>query len=524
MSRRIVLLCAAASAALATSDLNAATLFWQGTNVSGTLTGPNYSDGANPNVTPTSGDVLNIGGGGTATHSTPGPISFQKLRIGHNQAPGGTGTGTVTISDGAVVNLTVGATGAANAALWVGQGRNATLNIDGAGTTVSSARLIIIGYTNNTGNAGTVNITNGGTLTSTLGNISMGEGTGGTPNGTQGHLFVNGTVNVTSASADLNVGVDNATSSVTQTGGLIDVNDRIDIALGGSANSFYSISGGETRSGGAIGVGFGTSTGATFTLQGTGLVNAGGRFVMGSGTATGVTMNHSAGTLNTTLDVRVGDAFTSATSDATYNLSGTGVLNTTTGGIIGRRGVGRFFQSGGDANFGGTLSIGLVQSAGTETGDGLYEISDGDFTSGGLNIATEGTGQFRVVGDDGTVDINGDLNNNNTAEGLGTLAFELESGDLLSLIDVSGAATFNLGAAIVFDTSNAAPTQAAYDLLTAATITDNGIAFTGPTGWTYQIVPGGNGQILQVVVPEPASFGLIALTSLLALRRRRATR
>ena len=46
-------------------------------------------------------------------------------------------------------------------------------------------------------------------------------------------------------------------------------------------------------------------------------------------------------------------------------------------------------------------------------------------------------------------------------------------------------------------------------------------AFSGPAGWSYQIVPGGNGEILQVVVPEPASFGLIALTGFLALRRRR---
>jgi hypothetical protein len=51
------------------------------------------------------------------------------------------------------------------------------------------------------------------------------------------------------------------------------------------------------------------------------------------------------------------------------------------------------------------------------------------------------------------------------------------------------------------------PTQTTYDVLTATTISDLGISFTG-SGWGYQIVPGGNGQILQLVqAAEPDQPG-----------------
>jgi hypothetical protein len=88
--------------------------------------------------------------------------------------------------------------------------------------------------------------------------------------------------------------------------------------------------------------------------------------------------------------------------------------------------------------------------------------------------------------------------NVNTATGAqGTLAYQLETGDLLSQIGVTGTATFAAGSILAFDTSLATPTQAAYDLLTATTITDNGITKNFPAGWDYHIIAGGNGQILQ---------------------------
>ena len=510
----------AAAAWLAGSPLQAATIFWQGG--SGGLISANYSDGTNSGLTPTSGDVVNFGNGGTATYNTPGPLSLQKLRVGHNQttpAPGGSGTGVVTISGGANVALTVGASGADNASLWVGNVQNGTLNIDGATTSVLAARLIVVGYGNNVARTGTINITNGASLTATLGNIQLGEGTGGTPTGVQGHMFVNGNLTTTDVGADLNIGIRAATSSFTQTGGLVSIGDVIEVGVssGSNTNSSFNISGGTTTHGGNFFVGRGSTVGATVNISG-GVINTGNRYLMGAGTATGIVTNHSGGTLNTVLDLRVGD---SGSGDTTYNLSGAGVINSTTGGIVGRQGAAKFLQTGGTANFNGTLSIGNRESA-TGATSGLYEISSGDLNVlTALNVATNGTGEFRVLGDDATIDVTGNMSVGNTANGLGTLGYKLEAGDLLSVIGVTGTATFNSGAALVFDASASTPTQTVYDLLTAASIVDNGIAFTGPANWNYRIVTGGAGQILQAfTVPEPTSIGLALLAGVALIRRR----
>jgi hypothetical protein len=242
--------------------------------------------------------------------------------------------------------------------------------------------------------------------------------------------------------------------------------------------------------------------------------------LIGSGTATGVSVNHSGGTVATDLDVRVGDTTTGTT---TYNLSGTGVINSTTGGIVGRQGTALFDQTGGTANWNGGFSIGNRETAVNPT-TGLYKISAGfaNFNAG-LNIAPKGTGELRVIGDDGSIDVTGNLTVNSTVDGVGTLAFELQTGDLLSVINVTGNATLNANSVLVFDTTNAAPTQTVYDLLTAAdVIVDNAMTFTAPAGWNYQIVAGGNGEILQVyTVPEPGTIGLMAMAGLFAFRRRR---
>jgi hypothetical protein len=537
MNRNSIIAAAASVAVgLVASQVNAATLSWVSGN--GAITDSNYTDGTLTGLAAGSADVVQIGvtGGVSVTASGGSPLSYQKLRVGHTQNPqGGSGSainpqgpGTLTVDNGTAISLTVGAAGAGNASLWVGNVQNGTLNIDGAGSSVTAARLIEIGYGNNTARNGTVNITNGGTLTATLGNINLGEGISAGLNGVQGRLFVNGTVNATSGGADLIVGVHNATSFVEQSGGQINVNDRIEVAQGGSSNSYFKVTGGTTTAGGTIAVGLGTSTGATFTLSGTGTVSAGGRFVMGGGTATSVVMNHSAGTLTTTLDVRIAEAFTSGTSDATYNLSGTGAINSTTGMIVGRQGVGKMFQTGGTVTLNGGLSISNIAGAATPVAtSGLYEISAGSLTvnnSAGiaLNLGMTNAGEFRVVGDDSAIDLNGNFVVTTTGS---TLAFELESGDLLSVIDVSGTATFVSGTNLVFDGTNAAPTQTVYDLLKATDVIDNGIAFSTPnlSNWGYRIVAAeGGGEILQAyLVPEPGTLGLAAMAGMMFLARRR---
>jgi hypothetical protein len=78
---------------------------------------------------------------------------------------------------------------------------------------------------------------------------------------------------------------------------------------------------------------------------------------------------------------------------------------------------------------------------------------------------------------------------------------------------------------LVFDATNAAPTQTVYDLLKAFDVIDNGIAFSTPnlTGWGYRIVAAeGGGEILQAyLVPEPGTLGLAAMAGMALLARRR---
>ena len=515
---------------LATSSLDAANLYWEGSGVTGELTGANYFnfDATLSAQSPTATDVVAVGLNGIANHSTPGLLALQKLRVGHNGQTGLTtynGPGTVNVSNGAQISLTEGAAGAANASLWVGNVQNGTLNIDGAGTSVTAARLIIIGYGNNQNRTGTVNVSNGGSLVATLGNITMGEGTGNNKNGVKGVLNVTGgTVSVLDPGADIIVGNDVAQCTVTQSGGLISVADQIIIGRGGSTGSSYTMTGGTTTTGNSFFVGRGldmdetsTSDGgsinATLNISGDAVLNVGMRLLIGSASAgtppgtahgaLGATANQTGGTVNTTADVRVGDA---NADNSTYNFSG-GTINSTTGGFVGRQGSGVFNQTGGVANFTGTLHIGNRDGAFFVNNKGLYKISSGELNAGngtggvGMAIATLGTGEFRVVGDDASIDILGSLNIGNNAEGVGTLAFEFETGDLLSTINVANNATFTLGSKLVLDSTNAAATQLSYDLLTAVDIDDQGLIFEGPAGWTTQIVAGGNGEILRAVAP-----------------------
>jgi plastocyanin len=529
MSRGRTLIVTAIIAALGGPQLEAATIFWKGG--SNTFTAVNYvTNPATVDVAPQPGDVVNFGQNGTATHAVAGSTSVGRLRIGHNQAINN-GVGTITVNSGnlAVTNNVIG-----TPALMVGQQRNGTLNINGPGS-VTVTRLMVIGTGTDMTRLGTVNVNSGGTLTVSLGNLELGESSGTLTQGVPGKLNVTGNVTLADSSGDLNIGIAGATGTYTQTDGVLSVGDIIEIGTNVSTNtnSSFSISGGTATTGGNIIVGRGASVGATVSISGNAVVNVGNRFLLG-GTAntsagnlpagsfaTGVVTNHTGGILNTVLNLVVADAFPSATSDATYNLSGNGEINATTGGIVGRQGIGKFFQSGGTANFNSTLAIGNRQGAPLAT-DGLYKISAGDLNvQTALNIASSGTGELRVVGDDATIDVTGTFTVSSTGSGTGTLAYELAAGDSLSMINVTGTATFNAGTIVRIDDTNASFSQFHYDVLTASNIVDNGINFIAPAGWWYKIIDGGNGQILRINVPEPSVAALISLALCLIAGRRR---
>jgi hypothetical protein len=511
--------------------------------------------------------------------------SFQKLRVGHIQGAAAVqGAGTVTINNGAALNLSVGGSGSANASLWVGNGQSGTLNIDGAGTSLAAAQLIEIGYgSDSTANA-TVNITNGAALAATTGNINIGDRIGTSGSGIPGHLNISdsGSVLTVNGSADFNIGL-RAGSSYMQSDGNVSIGDQINVGQNGAQNSSFTMSGGTLTAGGAVtvgdntangssfsvsggtfqsasvtigatannvtgsftgsavikiptnnfNVGLGTSqnasvlvadnvdinipntasstgnvfigrdtsTGATFNMTG-GTIETGRNFLLGNASgATGIVGNQSGGTITTTLNFVVTDT----NGAATYNLSGTGAIVSNGLVIVGRQtATGVMNQTGGTVTAALGVAVSNAQSATQTTwGTGVYNISGGTMTANqttgtALAIAPQGNnGTFRVIGDDATIDVNGNMTVNAGGGAQGTLAYQLETGDSLSQIDVSGNATFSAGAILSFDTSLDAPAQATYNVLTALDIIDNGITFSGPAGWNYQIIAGGNGEILQ---------------------------
>jgi hypothetical protein len=574
------------------AEAQAINIFWQGGT--GNLTDSNYSDGTNTNLAPQSTDVLFLGNSGTITHAVAGITQYQKLRVGHDLTPpGGVGPATLTVNNGAQLSLTTAGAGA-DASLIIGagsttagSGASGTLNIDGAGSSVTSAQLVQIGFGGASTASATVNITNGGALVAFQGNINLGERNTSTTSGIPGHLDISGagsTLTIATASADLNIGV-RATSTYEQTDGTVSIGDAVNVGQNGAQNSSFEVSGGTFTAGGTITVGDNnahgssfkvsggtvesqaivvgpnannvvaeitgnaivnikatgnnfnvgtgdaqgasllvadnadinvpntaastgnvfigrdTSTNTTFTMTG-GTIDTGRNFLLGNATgATGIVGMQSGGTITTTLNFVVADT----NGGSIYNLSG-GSIVANGSVVVGRQTTaansGVMNQTGGTLTSANGVSIGNAQDANTALwGTGIYNISGGTITANqttgtALNIGPQGAGTFRVIGDDATIDINGNMIVQKGVSNQGTLAYQFETGDLLSMIDVSGNATFNAGSILDLDTT-VAPTQSSYDLVTALDIIDNGLVFNEP-GWSFSIVPGGNGEILRI--------------------------
>jgi hypothetical protein len=545
MNRHSIFTLAVVIAALATTKVRAQNeLWWEGGN--GNFVDSNYTnETAEPDLTdqpPGATDYIHIGLDSNLTLAESRGVG--RLRVGQNQTVGGKGAGTLTVTgNGTELGITAGLD-FPDFGLLIGNQFNGTVNLE-EGALITVNQLVAVGAGNNNTATGTLNVRTGGRLTINAGNLNIGDRTPNN-NGNKGVVNIDDSTSVIEligSGSDILLGVRQRTGMYNQTAGTVTMHDSIEIGPnGGSSNgSTFTISGGSVSTGvggnGNIFIGLGASQNATMNISGTADVNVGNRFLIGgsaSDTVFGTTpqvakgfTNHSSGTLDIDVDMRIGDSFESAASEGTYNLSGTGVITTnvaalpadplTTSNIIGRRGIGRFIQTGGTANFNSPLEIGNREATGATiiAANGLYKISAGDLNVNaptttwplGLDIAPNGTGEFRVVGDDATIDVTGDFAISSTANGNGTLAFELETGDLLSQINVTGAATFNDGSILTLDVTNAAPSQSSYDLLAAASIVDSGISFSGPAGWGYEIVTVGSGQVLRIaagLAPELA--------------------
>ncbi|MGN6370377.1 MAG: pectinesterase family protein [Phycisphaerae bacterium] len=313
------------------------------------------------------------------------------------------------------------------------------------------------------------------------------------------------------------------TSTINQTGGTI--NGTYGPYMGylgtGQGTATYNMSGGTAF---WLDPDMGKSVGGTFTVnQSAGTINALG--------ATGTQYSYNDGI------IKVGDR---ANANATWNLSGTGVLNHR-GMMVGVSGTGTFHQTGGAVTLNqpittSTKGMGLLIGTGGSSGKGLYEISGGSLTvqNGGLSLGynyvsgggitpATATGTFKVDGGSPTIAITGNFSEN----GGSTLAAQLDSTGLAT-IAITGNVSFASGALLDLSYLPGA-LPGTYTLMTwtgTETGTPTFSAGTDATNWSYNLDTT-NHQLTVTVLstPEPASLGVLgAAAAGLLLRRKRSGR
>ncbi len=217
-----------------------------------------------------------------------------------------------------------------------------------------------------------------------------------------------------------------------------------------------------------------------------------------------------------------------------------------------------FIQNGGTTEFGNVLinqrgvpevvyemKGGSMKSGSMAFGGGRFEVRDSDarrfeISGGTVNITGAVTdtdpGTYRVIGSGATSISLGsmtlDVANTEANGGPSKISFLLDENGV-TLTEISGAATFagtvlEIGLMDGFDGAGITGAGVTFDLLTATSISATNLTLDQSllpanrwvTGW--EIVNGGNGQILQVtLVPEPSSLALLGLVSLVLMKRRR---
>jgi fibronectin-binding autotransporter adhesin len=540
--------------------------------------GNNLAQSANLNLTNGGGFTLsagnfNVGDGPAASAGIPGHVtvagtiaaSGRTLQLGvlapssYQQSAGtatfaGSSIGFAN-ADGTSYTLSGGNYNGTTMTLNAAQGTTDNISASVSGGTLALSGALTVGSSALVTNAGVVS---GVTSTSSGTSLSV---TGGTVT-IGGALNVGSAVNATNSGVVTVYGATATNTSISFTGGSVTVSGAGLIGVNGSTTSNTSMTVGGTSNvkitgnfvladntsnatntslvitgsghltatgGSGVFIGRGTSANTTVTQDG-GTFDITNRYLLASATnATGVVVTHSAGVVNTGLDLRVGD--TGGT--ATYNLSGTGVLNATQGLLVGRqKSLSTFNQTGGTLNISGgtitttgattgaTLRIGDAESATTSNwSTGTYNLSAGVATAAlptgstatyTMTVGAAGTGTMRMIGDDGTLTVTGNLLVRTTAPGVGTLAFRLQSDDTsISPVTTTGFTTLDPGAVVQLEFDSLAPVQGVYTVVNSSDIVDNGATISKPAGWGAQIVAGGNGKILQFFAGDANGDGLL---------------
>jgi T5SS/PEP-CTERM-associated repeat protein len=318
---------------------------------------------------------------------------------------GNSGTGTLSIINGATVSNT-------SASIGANTGSNGTVTVDGAGSTWTNSGSLTLG---NAG-TGTLNITNGGTVSvggdtivGPLGSINFGTTGGSLTTGSllasASQLSGNGIITTSGIVGDMNVVFDashGATQSFTANGSTINLNLTSSSALGAGylGSGTLTIKDGVTvaTSAGYLGYNTGSMGTAAITGSGSQWTNSGTLYVGNYGTGT-MNITNGAGVSNAAAylgygygtgsngTVTVDGAGSTWTNTGTLYVadSGTGTVNITNGGSVSSPNayVGHYSGSR------GTVTVSGSGSTWTNAGD-LYVGAVGEAETGALNITNGG--------------------------------------------------------------------------------------------------------------------------------------
>ena len=394
------------------------------------------------------------------------------------------GEGVLNVSGG-----TFAQGGSGSGYVIVGEQGRGTLNVTG-GTLDSAGKIVSVGHA--VGGAGTLNL-NGGVLRAdrVLAN-----------NADASSLvnFGGGTLQATAGNVDLLSGFDRAT--INFGGATLDTNGNdVTVSQALSAPTGRGVAGASVTGGSGY-------VGAPLVR-----ITGGG----GTGATAVATIDPDTGAVTGLQVTNPGEGYTSAPTVQLVGGGGSGAgvnnvaLADNLGGGLNKVGAGTLTLSG-DNTYDGLTAVtaGTLRVDGHNTGGGAYRVDSGATLAGDGSITTAlasvVAGGF--LAPDGSLDVTGDV------EIDGTLQIDL--GDLLA---VSG--TLDLGGATL-DLAGLTPLgEDAYVLATYGTLVGEFSQVLGlADGYSVAYGFGGNG--LAVVVPEPAGLGLLGVSGVLLLRRRRA--
>jgi hypothetical protein len=412
-------------------------------------------------------------------------------------------TGHVTMTGGTVaINGAVGS-GFAIGDMLVGDNGTGTFTMSGGTLTAADEVFVGLGGTSN----GTLSVS-GGTLSVAGRNLLVAFFGGAT-----GALEISGAGAVNVDEFLFSSFNDAATSTITQTGGTLNVGGAL--VHGRRGNATYNHSGGTVnvttaQGNGDFVVGDG-GPGNVYNISESAITNAGRHFLVGVfGDAVG-TVNQTGGTINVGGLLRVGvDGIGNFTQHG-------GVVNVTGSVFLGDfdTSLGTYVVAAGELNVTGNLSVGAALASNAPANP-----------TGTEGQALDADGTLVISGSAGSVNVDGNLLANpgdhtrrrpdNTGDNVSMLVFEILDASGVSTIDVTGLADLT-GTIIDVDVLGGSfAVGSTFDLITAADISSDYLQAQDDAGqFALSIVTGGNGEILRAtVIPEPVSAALAAVGAL----------